>query len=112
MYFKSDDHKKLFLALKQKAGQGDDCEYTAALYVLSTLGKPILKYIQPDGIEFSSLFNDSIAWSSSERALIKLAAALFNAARSPAYIDEVFYSLDEENTRVALQGLELRYLMR
>lgn len=112
MYFKDDKHKELFLALKQKAGQGNDCEYTAALYVLSALGKPIEKYVQPGAIEFKKLKQVSRAWSSSERALIKLAATLFNAARSPAYIDEVFYSLDEENTRVALQGLELRYLMR
>ena len=40
MYFKNDKHRGLFLTLKQRAGQGNDCEYTAALYVLSALGKP------------------------------------------------------------------------
>lgn len=112
MYFKSDEHKKLFLALKDKAGQGDDCEYTAALYVLAALGKPIEKYVQPGAIEFKKLKQVSRAWSSSEKALIKLAATLFNSSVWSVKVSDVFRHLDEENTRVALQGLEIRYLMR
>jgi hypothetical protein len=30
----------------------------------------------------------------------------------PVRVADVFRHLDEENTRVALQGLEIRYLMR
>ena len=44
--------------------------------------------------------------------MIKLAATLFNYSSWPAKIGDIFYHLDEENTKVALQALEIRYLMR
>ena len=112
MYFKNDAHQKQALTMKNKAGQGDDCEYTAALYVLAALGKPIEKYVQPGAIEFKKLIQASKAWSTSEKALIKLAATLFNSSVWSVKVSDVFRHLDEENTRVALQGLEIRYLMR
>ena len=112
MYFKSDIHRNRFLVLKKKAGQGNDCEYAAAIYVLSAMGKPVEKYVQPGDINFSRMFRETHVWSSSERALTRLAATLHNAAVWPIAIYDVFYSLDEENTRVALQALEIRYLMR
>ena len=112
MYFRDDRHRDIFLALRQKAGVGKDCEYDSALYVLSALGKPIEKYVQPGAIEFKKLKQVSRAWSSSEKALLRLAAALFNASTWPVTIEDVFYSLDEDNVRVALQALEIRYLMR
>lgn len=112
MYFKNDEHKELFMSLKEKAGQGNDCEYTAAIYVLSAMGKSVEKHVQPGAIKFLDLFKDAEVWSSSERSLLRLAATLFNASTWPVTIEDVFYSLDEENTRVALQALEIRYLMR
>ncbi|WP_288959428.1 hypothetical protein [uncultured Aminobacterium sp.] len=114
MYFKNDndEHKDLFLTLKEKAGQGDDCEYTAALYVIAAIGKPIRASILKSGINFSEWFKEAEIWSSSERSLLRLAATLFNASTWPVTIEDVFYSLDEDNVRVALQALEIRYLMR
>ncbi len=112
MYFIDDVHKNRFMVLKAKADQGNDCEYSSALYVLAALGKPIEKYVQPGAIEFKKLKQVSRAWSSSEKALIKLAATLFNSSVWSVKVSDVFRHLDEENTRVALQGLEIRYLMR
>lgn len=112
MYFKSDKHKELFLALKAKAGQGIDCEYTAALYVLSAVGKPVEQYVHPGVIEVRKLKQASAAWSSSEKALLKLAATLFNDSTWQAKVGDVFHHLDEDNARIALQGLEIRYLIR
>lgn len=112
MYFKSDIHRDLFLALKQKAGQGDDCEYTSAIYVLSALGKPIAKYVQPGAIQFPKLKRASKVWSSSEKALVKLAATLLNYSTWPAKIGDVFRHLDEDNCQVALEALRIRYLIR
>jgi hypothetical protein len=60
-------------------------------------------------IEFEKLKQVSRAWSSSEKALLKLAATLFN---EQAKVRDVFHHLDEDNCRVALQALEIRYLMR
>ncbi|MDD3057137.1 MAG: hypothetical protein PHO72_02400 [Sphaerochaeta sp.] len=111
-YFKNNDHRDQFLILKAKAGQGNDCEYCSAIYVLAALGKSVEKHVQLGGIKFLALFKDAEVWSSSEKALVKLAAALFNADAWPVTIEDVFYSLDEENIRVALQALEIRYLMR
>jgi hypothetical protein len=112
MYFIDDVHKNRFMVLKAKADQGNDCEYSSALYVLAALGKPIEKYVQPGAIEFKKLKQVSRAWSSSEKAMLKLAATLFNNSTWSVRVADVFRHLDEENTRVALQGLEIRYLMR
>jgi hypothetical protein len=108
MYFKDDKHKELFLALKEKAGQGDDCEYTAALYVLAALGKPVEEYVgEGGGIRFADLFANAEVWSSSERALLRLAGVLFGfGAGVSVTVEDVFWHLDEENCRVALQALE------
>jgi len=113
MYYKNDEHRDLFLTLKQKAGQGDDCEYISALYVLAALGKQVATYVQSDDIDFKDLLTDIVqVGSSSERALARLAASLFNTSTWPISIGYVFRYLDEENTKVALQALEIRYLMR
>ena len=112
MYYKNDEHQKRALAMKSKAGQGNDCEYCSAIYVLAALDKSVEKHVQLGGIKFLGLFKDAEVWSSSERSLLRLAATLFNASTWPVSVEDVFYSLDEENTRVALQALEIRYLMR
>jgi hypothetical protein len=111
MYFRDDRHRDIFLALRQKAGVGKDCEYDSALYVLSALGKSVIpNYIDLATIKMRALKRVAAPWSSSEKALVNLAAALFGAGK--ADLSDVFWHLDEENTRVALQALEIRYLMR
>lgn len=113
MYFKNNEHKELFLALKNKAGQGNDCEYTSALYVLAALGKRVAIYLGSDGIDFMILLTDiAQVGSSSEQALTKLAASLFNDSTWHVPIGEIFRHLDEENTRVAIEALKIRYLVR
>ena len=114
MYFKNDEHRDLFLALRQRAGQGNDCEYTAAIYVLAGIGngKPVSKHVLPGEIKFPALFRSAKVWSSSEKALAKLAATLFNYSSWPAKIGDIFYHLDEQNSQVAIQALKIRYLMR
>ena len=113
-YFKNNDHRDQFLALKQKAGQGKDCEYDSALYVLAALEKHVEEYVSKGGgIKFPQLFEDAEVWSSSERALLRLAGVLFGfGAGVSVTVEDVFWHLDEENCRVALQALEIRYLMR
>jgi hypothetical protein len=113
MYYKSNEHKELFLSLKEKAGQGKDCEYDSALYVLAALEKHVEEYVSKGGgIKFPQLFEDAEVWSSSERALLRLAGVLFGAGVVSVTVEDVFWHLDEENCRVALQALEIRYLMR
>ena len=113
MYFKNDEHQKLFTFLKQKAGQGNNCEYTAAIYTLAALGKSasVIKYVLLGEIKFPALFKVAKVWSSSEKALLKLAASLFNASSWPVPVGDVFYHLDSNNSRVAIEAIKIRYLV-
>jgi len=47
-------------------------------------------------------------WSSSEKALLRLAAALFNSSWK-ADINDVFWSLDHDNVNLALEALKIRF---
>jgi hypothetical protein len=51
MYYKNNEHQKRALAMKNKAGQGNDCEYCSAIYVLAALDKPVEKHVQLGGTE-------------------------------------------------------------
>lgn len=113
MYFKNEAHKDRFHRLIAQAGQENNREYTAALYTIAALGKRVDKYIgKGGGICFPDLFEDAEVWSSSERALLKLAGVLFGASMYSVAVDDVFWHLDEHNCQVALQALEIRYLRR
>ena len=110
MKFKSKAHQDLFNVLVEKAGQGGDPEYSAAIYVLSAIGKEVSKYVLSGEIKFPALFKAAEVWSSGEKALLRLAATLFNAGTWPVAVDDVFYHLDGENQLVAVRGLAIRYM--
>jgi len=109
VYFKSKEHEKSFNGLVIRAGQGNDSEYTAAVYVLSALGKRIEKYVLPGEIKYPALFRVAKVWSSSEKALLKLSATLFNAGAWSAKIGDTFHHLDAENREVAIEAIKIRY---
>lgn len=112
MKFKNDWHEELFNSLVFKVGAWarKDREYCAALYALAATEKEnILKYADPDGIEFDDLLKAAAPWSSGEKALVSLAAALFNYSAWSATINDVFYNLDGANVDAALEALRLRY---
>jgi len=82
----------------------------ASLYVLAAIEKEGLpKYVSEGSIDFASLLETSGSWSSGEKALVKLAANLFNGLAWPVSIDEVFSAPDADNFRVAVEALALRY---
>jgi len=111
MYFKTSEHQDLFNKLVRKAGQGHNSEYTAAIYTLAVIGKEVSNSVQAGGgIKFRALFKAAEVWSSGERALLRLAATLFSAGTWPVAVDDVFYNLDADNCRVAIQAIEIRYL--
>lgn len=110
MKFKSKEHQDLFNVVIEKVERGNDPEYSAAIYVLSAIGKDVSKYVLSGEIKFPALFKVAEDWSSGEKALLKLSAALFNAEAWPVAIDDVFYYLDDENRRVAMRGLAIRYM--
>ena len=109
MWFKSEEHSKSYADLKSRARTAGDVEYLAALYVLGAIGKNVSEYVYPGGIRFKRLAEDSASWSSGEKALIRLAATLFNSLAWPVTVQDVFCHLDRDNARVALEALKIRY---
>lgn len=112
MKFKNEQHQKLFNRLLAKIGTWatKDREYCSAFYALAATEKQnVLRYIEHEGIDFDQLLKDSEPWSSGERALVKLAATLFNSQGFPLTVQEVFYSLDRENIQAAMEAMVIRY---
>lgn len=109
MQFVSDIHRHKYSELAIRAQAGDDREFQAAIYVIAALPKDVKDYIEPRKIYFSRLMKDCKSWSSSEKAMVRLAATLYNDSAWPVRVGDVFFHLDQTNTRVALEGLRLRY---
>ncbi len=107
LYFKNEDHDFRYAQWETKIPK-NNVEYQAAIYCLAATGEPIQKYISRGGISFPALFEEADKWGSGERALIHLAAHLFNGSGKMG-IAEIFSPLDEENRKVAIKALELRY---
>jgi len=109
-HFISEEHANTYQTLAYKAQAGRSSEFRAALYVLAAIKyKDLRKYVEPEAINFVTLMKDCKPWSSSEKALVRLAATLFNAGSWPVPVGDIFYSLDESNTGVALEALKIRY---
>ena len=110
MHFVSEDHRERYQALMAETFAGNDREFQAALYVMTAVDKDFSQFVEFRTVDFPSIMKASRRWSSGEKALIKLAACLFNDTAWPVKIGDVFFHLDYENTRVALEGLRIRYL--
>lgn len=110
-FFKNNQHARSFAALWALSQKNKDREFLSALYVLGAIDKNLEPYVSPKGINFEALKAQSQSWSSGEKALLKLAAAVFNSALSPTTVDDVFYSLDSRNFQVAVEGLKMRYVV-
>lgn len=112
MWFKNPEHERLYIKFLEKAqARRGEREYLAALYVLAVLNKPLEQYISPRQVAFDELNKVAKPWSSGEKALVKLAAALFNSTFWKARVHDVFCSLDSSNCQVALESLKIRYQM-
>jgi hypothetical protein len=57
VYFKSKEHQEFFKSLIMRTGQGNDVEYSAALYVLAAIGKEVSKYVLLGEIKFPALLS-------------------------------------------------------
>jgi hypothetical protein len=109
MYFKDKAHQKAYETLI-KAEQVNDIKYCSAVYALAAIGEHTKQYIRQGEIDFPALFETAEVWSPSEKALLKLAASLFNASIYPVKVDDVFRNLDKENFQAAIQAIKIRYL--
>lgn len=110
MYFADLDHKRSYSQLS-KMLTTDDKRLVAAVYALSAMGKDerIGQYIHGHWIDLEGLLEEGIKWSSGEKALLALAANIYDSDCS-ANVHDVFSSLDDTNTKIALETLKIRYL--
>lgn len=109
--FLNNGHKETFQELEEVAQtRPGEKDFKAAIYILSCplLASRCEKYIKPREIGFTDLMDDAQVWSSSEKGLLSLAAALFNSAWK-ADINNVFWNLDDDNTALALEALKIRF---
>ncbi len=105
------DHLNRFRTLAIKAGaRCNEPEYMAALYLLSApvLASRVEGHVEYRQIRFSKLAGVAEPWGGGEKALVKLAAALFNSCWR-ADLNEVFGALDSHNRELALVALRIRY---
>jgi hypothetical protein len=110
VYFADLDHKRSYSQLS-KMLTTDDKRLVAAVYALSAMGKDerIGQYIHGHWIDLEGLLEEGIKWSSGEKALLALAANIYDSDCS-ANVHDVFSSLDDTNTKIALETLKIRYL--
>lgn len=96
--------------MAQAKAKESEASWVAALFLLSSplLSIKCAKYIKSREIYFTELLEASKAWSSGEKGLVKLAAALFNSSWK-ADINDVFWSLDLDNTDLALEAIRFRF---
>lgn len=116
MYFKSDWHKQLynqFLAKRDESYR--DVYFKVFCYVAAATGKEQVGQVLVDNhrIDLEKLQEISGPYSSSEKALLELAIQLYNGnslqGESPATITDICRSLDNQNQKVVVHALTLRY---
>lgn len=110
MWFTDSKHEQVYTLLREKA-QEEGKEYQAALYILAALQKPVEQFVSPHEIDFGTLLKAAGPWSSGEKALVKLAATLFNGFVWKFSLDNMFYCLDSGNFQIAMEALKIRYQM-
>lgn len=114
MWFKNEEHKQNYeylLVIYDGHDGHADSESISALYVLAAVGKSkvIDSLVSRGEIDFPKLLRVCRPWSSGEKAMVKLAASLFNQFNYKAIINDVFRPLDQSNTTMVLEALKLRY---
>lgn len=110
MRFKDEHHAAKFKELILRAQAHGERDYTAALFLLSSplVARRCSKYVEPRGIKFTALIKASAPWSSSEKGLVKLAAALFNN-HFKCDVNDAFWNLDSNNTAIAIEAIKIRF---
>lgn len=113
--FRNNYHEELFLEMHLKRGVkiGESREYTSAFYLLSLLyDKKLDSFVDKAGIDFGSILD--APFSSGERAILKLAANLFNGANNQHDgeifdVTSIFYNLSTDFANAALAAIEYRF---
>lgn len=114
LYFKLDGHVTEMQELLKAFGIRSlyqSKEHTVLCYYISAVfkGKYLIDDISEDGLNMEGIEEKLLSYSPSESGLIRFGLQLFNPTMDDITIPEVFFSLDEENSKVLISGLAFRY---
>lgn len=115
-YFLSEEHRENFNELmgRTKVHKGD-IERKVLFYIVSgnfdlyNKAKHIYNF-KENAINIDCLEGGKVDFSSSSRTLVKLAYNLYNSYPSDS-VKDTFYLLDEENFKLAMNAIRLRFNM-
>ena len=107
MFFRSEHHRQVYMDMADKV-QNRNIEYEAACYILSAIGKREMLSFMGNGIDFATM-DEEIDLSSGERALLYIAANIFNPHYNHCDMS-MLGRLDESNLLVVLEAIRMRYL--
>ena len=113
MKFTDSDHEQRYREMAAICQfQPGEKDFAAAIFLLSS---PLLaykvnasKHMIPGEIRFAGLMKKIGPWSGSEKAMVKLAAAMYNSVWK-VDVNEAFWRLDGGNTELALEALRIRF---
>lgn len=115
IFYKSELHEEETNTLLEKFGLKDvsnDIEYGSFAYLVGATGKAfhIMKFIDDENhVDVDGLLEMIGVFSSSEKSMIKFALQCFNKSFSDIILADVMWSLDETNTKVVKQAIDIRY---
>lgn len=115
MFYKSDEHKKDTEKILRTFGISDiakDIEYGSIAYIVAATYKTddFITCVDDDNnIDLDKLFKLMAVWSYSEKSMIKFGLQCFNSSIDDIKLSDVMRSLDDDNTRVIKQAIDIRY---
>jgi hypothetical protein len=115
VYYKDEVHEEKTMEILKKFEQTtihQDVEYGAFAYIIGATYKAeyIIQCIDEDGnIDLDDLFEVMGFFSTSEQGMIRFALQCFNSSIDDIKLSEVMRPLDDENTKMIKQAIDIRY---
>ncbi len=114
-FYKSDFHREETARLLKRLGQSTDITkdvyYGTFAYIVGATYKvsQIWDTVDEDGIDLERLLETIDPYSVSEKIMIRFALQCFNSRLDDISISDVMRHLDDENTKVIKQAIDIRY---
>lgn len=114
VYFKNELHEEETNLLLERMGKESllqDVEYGSFAYIVGAIykAKQVSKAIDEEGIDLDKLYEIIGVFSSSEIVMVRFAVQCFNGSIDEITLGEVMRPLDDENTKVIKQAIDIRY---
>lgn len=115
IYFKDKLHEEQTNILLEKMGEESvlqDIEYGSFAYIVGATykAKDVIKAIdEHNNIDLGLLYDIFAVFSASERVMIRFALQCFNNSIDNIKLSEVMQPLDDKNTKVIKQAIDIRY---